>query len=284
ANGQFMRLGMARSFRKPSYMETGMHLMVDFPDDSPITGAGRDQFQEFMTRVGGNNNLENEELTAFEVGYLGQFLDDRLSIGLDLYCNLLRNMAVMEPNILEDERGLPDLERSSFTMSNDGPDINVFGSELSIRFTPSKHLSFLATWSNRQVVNVRKEDPPSSNPQNLITLGGRFQLESGLVGSLYAFSRSEVWHYSLENPSGLLEPLLTRHTDHVVLFLGKLGWRFAAGPILAEAGVKLFLPVSPFSAPHFRYYETAGGTTPLGRNFGAAQLARMVTAYLQGSF
>jgi hypothetical protein len=275
---------MARSFRKPSYMETGMHLTVDFPDDSPITGAGRDRFQEFMTRVGGNNKLENEELTAFEVGYLGQFLDDRLSIGLDLYCNLLRNMAVMVPEILPDENGLPDLEQSSFMMSNNGPDINVFGSELSIRFTPSKHLSFLATWSNRQVVNVRKDDPPSSNPQNLITLGGRFQLESGLVGSLYAFSRSELWHYSLENPSGLLEPLLTHHTDHVVLFLGKLGWRFTAGPVLAEAGVKLFLPVSPFSAPHFRYYETAGGTTPLGRNFGAAQLARMVTAYLQGSF
>jgi outer membrane receptor protein involved in Fe transport len=282
--GQFLRLGAARSFRKPSYMETGMHLMVDFPDDSPITGAGQDQFQEFMTRVGGNNDLKNEELTAFEVGYLGQFLDDRLSVGVDLYCNLLRNMAVMRSNILPDDTGLPDLELSSFTMSNNGPQINVFGSELSIRFTPSKHISLLATWSNRQVVNVRETDPPSSNPQNQIALGGRFQLESGLVGSLYAFSRSEVWYYSLENPSGLLEPLLTRHTDHVILFLGKLGWRFEIGPLVAETGVKLFLPVSPFSAPHFGYYESAGSVTPMGRPFGAAQQARMVTGYLEGSF
>jgi iron complex outermembrane receptor protein len=282
--GQFVRLGAARSFRKPSFMETGMHLMVDFPDDSPITGAGRDHFQEFMTRVGGYNGLENEELTAFEVGYLGQFLDDRLSISLDLYCNLLRELTVMTSNILEDERGLPDLEQSSFTFSNNGPEINVFGSELSIRFTPSKRLSFLASWSNRQVVNVREKDPSASNPQNLITLGGRFQLESGLVGSLYAFSRSEMQYYSLENPSGLLEPLLTRHADHVILFLGKLGWRFEIGPLKAETGVKLFLPVSPFSAPHFGYYESAGAVTPMGRPFGASQLARMVTGYLQGSF
>jgi len=282
--GQFLRLGAARSFRKPSFMETGTHLMVDFPDDSPITGTGRENFQEFMTRVGGNDDLKNEELTAFEAGYLGQFLDGRLAVSLDLYVNMLRNMTAMISNILEDERGLPDLEQSSFMFFNDGPDINVFGSELSVRFTPSKRLSLLASWSNRQVVSLRKEDYQVSNPQNQITLGGRFQLESGLVGSLYAFSRSEIRYYSLENPSGLLEPLLSQYVDHVILFLGRLGWRFNLRLFEVETGVKIFLPVSPFSAPHFGYFEMAGGVTPMGRPFGAAQLARMLTVYLQGSF
>ena len=282
--GQFVRLGAARSFRKPSFMETNTHLTVEFPDDSPITGAGRDHFQEFMTRVGGNDDLKNEELTAFEVGYLGQFLDGRLAVSLDLYVNMLRNMTAIISNILEDERGLPDLEHSSFMFYNDGPDINVFGSELSVRFTPSKHLSLLASWSNRQVVNLREEDYLVSNPRNQITLGGRFQLDSGLVGSLYAFSRSELTHYSLQNPAGLLEPLLTQYTDHVVLFLGRLGWRFDTGPFEVEAGVKLFLPVSPFSAPHFEYFEMSGGVTPMGKPFGATPLARMVTGYLTGSF
>ena len=282
--GQFLRLGAARSFRKPSFMETNTHLSVEFPDDSPITGTGRIHFQEFMTRVGGNDDLKNEELTAFEVGYLGQFLDNRLAVSLDLYVNMLRNMTAMISDIQEDERGLPDLEQSSFMFYNDGPDINVFGSELSVRFTPSKHLSLLASWSNRQVVNLREVDYLVSNPQNQLTLGGRFQLDSGLVGSLYAFSRSELWYYSLQNPSGLLEPLLTQYSDHVILFLGRLGWRFDTGLFEAEAGVKLFLPVSPFSAPHFGYFEMAGGVTPMGRPFGAAQLARMVTGYLQGSF
>lgn len=194
-------------------------------------------------------------------------------------------MTMLKSQVVEDERGLPDLEQSSFMFYNDGPDINIFGSELGVRFTPSKSVSLLASWSNRQVVNVIKEDPPAQNPQNQITLGGRFQTESGLVGSLYALTRSELRFRSLENPAGLLEPLLEQHVDHVVLVLAKLGLRTAfKQKFLLEVGVKLFLPISPFSAPHFKYYEDAGGTTPMGRNFGAAQLGRMVTGYIQGSF
>jgi hypothetical protein len=67
--------------------------------------------------------------------------------------------------------------------------------------------------------------------------------------------------------------------------LAKLGWKWrVAGGLDLEAGAKLFLPVSPFSAPHFCYYEKGGGVTTMGVPFGGMQLARMVTGYLQGSF
>ena len=36
ADGHFVRFGVARAFRKPSYQETHLHMMVRFPDDSPI--------------------------------------------------------------------------------------------------------------------------------------------------------------------------------------------------------------------------------------------------------
>jgi hypothetical protein len=39
ADGQFLRTGITRAFRKPSFMETHTHLNVEFPDESPITGA-----------------------------------------------------------------------------------------------------------------------------------------------------------------------------------------------------------------------------------------------------
>ena len=51
-----------------------------------------------------------------------------------------------------------------------------------------------------------------------------------------------------------------------------------------EVGVKLFLPVSPFEEPHFRYREKGGGISRNGRDFGGDILRRMVFAYLQGSF
>jgi hypothetical protein len=123
------------------------------------------------------------------------------------------------------------------------------------------------------------------SPRNLITLGGRFHTDSGLIGSLYLFSRSEFWDTGVENPSGLLEPPLSQHMDNVFLAMGRLGWRWSvAGGVNLEAGVKLFLPVSPFSAPHFRFHEKGGGISVTGMNYGGVELRRTVTGYLQGSF
>jgi len=281
----YLRLGVARSFRKPNFIETVGHLAVDFPEDSPIQASSQNKFLEFMTRVGAYSGLEDEEMLAFEIGYQGRFLDGRLSVGLDLYYNQLRNLIMMVPDIIEDEQGLPDLARSSYTHRNQGPDQDIIGSELSIRYSPSGSLSFLATWTHRQVYDYSFGGYSNNSPKNLITLGGRFRTNWGLLGSLYAFTRSDFWHVDVENPSGILEPLLSQHLDNEVLLIGKLGRNFELGQhVQIETGVKLFLPISPFSAPHFRYYEVGGGITPNGQKYGAEQLRRMLTAYLEGSF
>jgi outer membrane receptor protein involved in Fe transport len=284
AAGQYVRVGAARSFHKPGFMETVSHLMVDFPADSPITGDGQVTFQEFMTRVGGNDNLNNEELLAFEAGYLGRFLDGRLSVSLDLYYNLHYNNVMIDTQIVPDPRGLPDLNASSVLFANIGADLDIIGGELSVRFSPSGHLSLLCTWSHRQVYDRGLSGFSDMSPKNMLTLGGRFNTDSGLVGSLYAFSRSEFWDRYVENPAGLLEDPLQQHLDQTVLVLGRLGWRFSLKErFQAEVGVKLFLPVSPFSAPYFRYHDIGGGETPTGIKYGGVQLARMALIYLQAS-
>jgi hypothetical protein len=143
----------------------------------------------------------------------------------------------------------------------------------------------LASWSHRQVLCRDEDRPPVPNPRNQITLGGRFETESGLVGSLYAFSRSEIWYRAVENPAGLLQPMLGKYADHVIVVFSRLGWGFnTGGHIDVEAGVKLQLPIAPFSSPHFRFYECGGGVTPRGKIYGAVPLARLVTAYVEGSF
>jgi outer membrane receptor protein involved in Fe transport len=282
---QYLRVGVARSFRKPSFIETVYHPMVEFPEDSPIQGTAQDRFQEFMTRVGGYSGLENEELLAFEAGYVGRFLDGRLSVCLDLYYNQFRKQAMLIPNIIEDEQGLPDLGASSFLFRNQGPDLDILGSELSVRFNPYRSLSLMASWTHRQIYDYSARGFSGESPKNLITLGGRFRTGSGLLGSLYVFTRSEFWDLRVENPAGILEPMFGRHMDNVALMMGKLGWQIEIGQhVRLETGVKLFLPVSPFSAPHFRYYEAGGGMTPVGKRYGAEQLGRMLTGYLEGSF
>jgi outer membrane receptor protein involved in Fe transport len=281
AQGQFLRLGASRAFRKPSFMEMDAHMMVSFPDDSPITGSGQDQFQEFMTRVLGNPDLLNENLWSLEVGYLGNFLHETLQISLDLYYNLYGNETTFISNIVSDDQGLPDMEESYVRNISDPQVMVIAGGEMFLRYSPTEYLSFLASWSHREVVNRDHDE----SPKNLITLGGRFRTKWGLLGSLYAFLRSEFRDRWVTNPGGILEPFIVDHLDNVVLVIGKLGWRWVLPKNVGmEVGIKLFLPISPFSKPYFRFRERGGGFDSKGVNFGGDQLRRMITGYLEGSF
>jgi outer membrane receptor protein involved in Fe transport len=282
--GQYARAGISRAFLKPAFINTHLHPMVAFPGDSPITGPAQDNFQEFMSGVIGNPNLKNVELLSFEVGYLGQYLDGQLSVALDLYYNQLRDVFALAAEVVPDAQGLPDLTQSSIEMTNNR-DFNITGFELVIWYRPVESVSLLVSWASRQVLDMKEARTSGNSPKNLVTIGGRFRTRSGLLGSLYVFSRSEFWQTGVENPQGLLAPKLTQHLDNSFLFLGKLGYQWATAQGLEiEVGFKLFLPFSPFSGPLFRYYEEAGGVSPEGKPYGGALLTRLVSAYLQGSF
>jgi outer membrane receptor protein involved in Fe transport len=281
----FIRLGVARAFRKPSYSEAGFHARVDFPAESPITGPDREHFQEFMSRVIGNPRLDNEVLWSFEGGYLVKLFDDRLSVSLDLYYNLFLNRINMTTDIRTNEQGLPDLDSSIIRFENQDLTLGIWGSELTVRYRLNRSITLMASWAHREVFDHSKDITEDYSPKNLITLGGRFRSQAGLLGSLYLFSRSEFTDIYVSNPSGWFEPFLVEHMENVFLVMGKLGWRWRPAPGLEmEAGVKLFLPVSPFKAPYFRYRERGGVITSSGENFGGDQLRRMVTGYLMSSF
>jgi hypothetical protein len=192
---------------------------------------------------------------------------------------------VLESKIEADSQGLPDLDRSTLLTVNSDNDLRIFGTELTVRYNPTRNISLLFSWTHREVFDLESEKTSDATPKNLITLGGRFRTDWGLVGSLYAFSRSEYWNRAVGNPAGLFEEALKIKLNNAFLVLGRLGWKFTpAEGIELEGGLKLFLPVSPFSSPHFRYYEEAGGVTIHGQYYGGMELARMVTGYLQGSF
>ena len=285
-DGQFFRLGAARAFRMPSFRESNTHIMVEFPADSPITGPGQEDFQEFMAQVMGNPDLDNEELWAFEAGYLGRFFDGKLSINLELYCNVHTEVIHLVADIVPDQTtGLPDLDRSDLSFSNTGEDVYVLGSELTVRYKLTPSIMLLATWAHREVFDYKTKDPWDTAPKNLMALGGRFHTQAGLVGSLYLHSRSKFRDAWVENPEGLLEESLEQRMPDVFLVFGRLGWKFNTGKdIHVEAGLKLLLPLSPFQGPHFRIREKGGGVDRLGRNYGGEELIRVLTAYLQGSF
>jgi iron complex outermembrane receptor protein len=283
---QYLRLGVTRAFRKPAIIETHTHLNVTFPEGGPITAASQDKFREFMTRGIGNHNLDNEKLLSFEAGYLGQFLEKKLSVSLDLYYNLYANRIGVDEEIEQDDTtGLPDLDTSTFYYKNrPSKDRLIIGWELMVRYSPSKKLSLLASWAFREEFKNKNKNSTGSSPKNFLIAGVRFRTDSGLVGSLYAFAHSEFTE-KVASPSGLLEEGVNIHMANFALVLGKIGWQFrTAHDLQLEAGLKLFLPVSPDEAPYFRYNEAGGILTETGEPFTGDILRRMVSAYLQGSF
>ncbi len=285
APSHFIRLGVARSFRKPSFSEQGFHANVSFPPESPITGLDQQHFLEFMSRVLGNDHLGNEQLWSFEVGYLVRLLDDRLSLSLDLYYTLYMDQVGMKTDIVTTSQGLPDLEKSTIQFVNMDINVGTWGVEVSARLRVSRSLSLLAAWAHREVRDHDTGQTHDTSPKNLIILGGRFRSRVGLLGSLYISSRSEFWDRGMSSPEGWFEPQLQIHLENVFVVLGKVGWQWQPVPgVDLEAGIKLFLPVSPFAAPYFRYRERGGILTTSGGNFGGDFLRRVVSGYLQGSF
>ncbi|MBW1810629.1 MAG: TonB-dependent receptor [Deltaproteobacteria bacterium] len=285
ADKQFVRVSVARAFRKPSFLEKRAHPMVEFPSDSPITGPAQVLFQEFVSRLVGNSALDNEEIWAFEAGYRGQFFDDQLSVALDLYCNLYFNMSEMTSAIVEDSNRLPDLHESSYMYENTDQASRIIGSELAINYKLNDYISLLAAAAYRAEFLHETNQQLDISPKFLFTLGGRFLTDQGLLGSLYIFSRSKFKDDAVANPEGLLEDYVVQDMENVFLLMSRIGyrWKYESG-IQLEIGANLFLPVSPFKAPYFRYYERGGGVTPDGFRYGGNQLSRVISVYLQGSY
>jgi iron complex outermembrane receptor protein len=279
AKGQFLRLGTGRAFRKPGFWETRLHMPVEFPKDSLIQGRSREHFIEFMSRSIGNGNLDCEELLSLEVGYLGEFLEGRLRVALDLYYDFFMNRSVLVENFILGGTSIFDLDDSELIFTNSDERSDIFGGELSVRLSLSRNVYLVASWAHREIFDTGSGRILDSAPKNSITLGGRFRTVSGFLGSLYAFSRSEfTWE---AEHSGVVPSM---HMDNVILLVGRLGWRTdLSGGGGLETGVKLFLPVSPFSGPLFRYYESSGVKTPEGAHYGGDELSRRVMVYLEGS-
>jgi hypothetical protein len=185
-----------------------------------------------------------------------------------------------------DTTGMPDLRNSSAQFRNrPEEDRTIIGGELTVRYNPTKHYSLMASWSHREVFFTDSGKLDDGSPKNYLILGGRFLTESGLLGSLFIFTRSEFTDYFVVNPEGIMEPYLTQTMPNQALVMGRLGLRWSRSESLTmEAGVKLQLPFVLGESPNHRYFEKGGGENIFGRHFGADELRKAVTGYLQGSF
>jgi iron complex outermembrane recepter protein len=276
-DGQFIRLGVARAFRKPSFQENSAHMMVEFPSDSPIQGPAQNDFLEFMARIVGNPDLDNEKLWSFEAGYLGQFFDDSLSVALDLYYNIHTDLIEFDANIVNNE-GLPDLNLSEAGFMEVGRNLDILGAELVIKYSPVKNLLLTAAWSHREVLG---ED---LNPTDVYLFGGRYKSSFGLICSLYVSGRSGFWDRAVDNPDGMFKESAEKYLGASAILLGKAGYRWGSeAGYQGEAGVKFLIPFS-LSDDGYPVYGRGGGVTNDGVFYGGDAQPRLISFYVQGSF
>ena len=241
----------------------------------------RDDIQEFMLRVLGNSQIRPVELLALDAGYHGRFFQAKLDVTLDLYFNRLTHSIYFKQDLIMGPSGLPDWATSSVMARNEGLDSDILGVELSIKYAPFRGLSLSATYAHREDFWRGTAMNRAAIPKNLMSVGGRFQTPAGWLGSLYLFGRTEFWSLVYAPPTAFR---LLPSAD-VGLVLGRVGYAFHTQSRAAlETGLKLFLPISPFQSPTFRYHEVGGFVAADGQTVGGQELARIVSAYVQGSF
>ncbi len=281
---QFVRVGVGEAFRKPAFFETGTHQSLDLTNSDIPVPAWKEELSDFMARAGGNPALENEKLRAFEAGYLGYFLDRALTVTLDVYYNVMTRLVILVSDIRSSGGLIPDIENSSLQWRNNDA-VNILGSELALEWSPLSRLSLMTSASVRKIEHVSGSQYTFESPTLAFTLGGRYRSPTGLLGSAYAFLRSGFDDDAVQNPAGLIEPLLEKHRPPQLNVLARIGWAVNMYDDYAfEIGTRIFFPVELGAHPEFLTRDAGGGVTADGSPYGGQLLGRVVSFYLQGSF
>ena len=126
SENQSMRASFGMAFRKPSFMNTSMHL-------TNYEGAsGFEELETLLRDSLGNPDLKNESITAFELGYIGRFVDNRLVVESDVFYNRYRDTINLHTEFAVNSMGMPDLHRSVLQFRNTGLDADTIGGSVSV--------------------------------------------------------------------------------------------------------------------------------------------------------
>jgi len=181
--GQVVRAAFGTAFRKPSFINTSLHL-TNVKNAEGITGIS-----EFFKKSVGNKDLENESITTFEAGYHGRFFDDALVAEADFFYNRYRNTINMRASI-HWEMGMPDLDRSLYRFENTGMEVDSLGGSLSLTYRVKERLLISANYTLRHSWFIsdakdessigKKDDRVPFEPAHLFNLSFYFISQTGL--------------------------------------------------------------------------------------------------------
>jgi hypothetical protein len=271
------RLSYGLAFRRPSYYEHRMHVLVE--DYNPGTPEIVDKLAESL----GNNRLSNEKVHTFEAGWRGRFLDDHLRVSLDLFYSLHVDTIAFVVDIPQN-MGLPDILNSTIQFQNKGAEVNAFGGEAELIWRPVGDWNLWCNLGVRSVTDRSTNQRMPSEPQLRVNLGGGYRPSSGwhLDAALHYVS---AYQMPRVDPDNILENQQLIPLGEGILILARVGYRMQVGAKQSvDAGLAIRAPLGN------QYREFAGSPPPrlsmidTTADFGGEMVTRLVLAYLRASF
>ncbi len=278
---QSLRLAFGMAFRKPAFFETSLHLKGVIPEPG---FAGID---DFMRRSLGNKDLGNESITVFEAGYVGRFLDARLTVEATAFYNRYRDTVNFHVNIATDELGAPDLNDSEALYLNQGLEVDSVGGSVSATYRVMRKLRLSANYTFRHswyiadspegshVVEAEKGKRVPFEPAHLFNLSFYHLLPGGLRWGMGLHARSESDWTIVD--AGIFGDLHELHNSASWLLSAFGAWRLPFGPGYVEIGIRAY------NVPDTAYYDMGFAYSRTGVQTGGFRLGRRMFFYLKGA-
>ena len=282
AGSQSARVAFGRAFRKPSFFNTSFHA---------TSGVGTSAFPdlgEFLQRGGGNDKLDNENVTTVEAGYRGYFLDGAFTVESDVFFSLYRDTIFFRGDVVYNTMGLPDLTHSTMQWENGGREVDTIGGTLSLTWRISKTLRLNANYTYRYSWYI--SEPPGGatagegaqgervpwEPAHLFNAACTYVSASGPRLGAAVYGRSEVTHTFPYDGGLFSEPHRFRLSSNMVLN-AFLAWRFDFGSAWLEAGVRVY------NLLNVGYRDIGNVYRWDGFEMGGELSARRIFLFLRGS-
>jgi len=255
----FLRASAGTGFRKPTLLESSFNVKVD------ANPAFETEIKKLFEEKGlSNPNLENQIITAVELGYRGALLDRRLRLGADAYLGLYRNWISFRTDI----RFRPppfqmqiDMESSTVGYDNRGDENNIIGVNFFAEAEPHNDLTLFLRGELRHRWLTKDNSRHVGTPRLLASAGGTWRLPAGLtvhLACIYVDGKTD----SIRDPESILASPRTADLPPRFYMLGALTYHIPAGASRLELGLSLF---NPFGG---RFREKVGVRAPDGSNYG----------------
>ena len=279
AEDQRLRLAFGMAFRKPSFINSSVHLKNVYPEPA------FPEFETFFNNAIGNEDLKNESITTLEAGYHGRFLDSRLTLEASAFYNLYRdtiNFFIDIPTTM----GVPDLMRSVARYENKGREVDSLGG------------SFSATWRIKRILlvglnltyrySVYASDPIGFLEEGAGEEGDRVSWEPALMGNLFFHYLTDLGlrlgmslHFDsardgFTSTGGAFDRRIVVPEPARFFLSGFAAWRFQADPGYIELGLRAF------NFLHIPFRDLPGETRRWGE-LGGEMLGRRIFLFVRGA-